>query len=106
MLSREREINISSNNNEYFDKYLHYVLTADSQDITKNDCPQEDDEQINKYHWNVCNINYKNPLRYNKHIRADDAFSVFYRLEAILPKYCPNGGYRDFFKTNADLKNI
>ena len=51
----------------------------------KNNSPYGDVEQINKYKCIVCNINYKNALNYNKHIR-DDTCSIFHRLEAVLPK--------------------
>ena len=36
ILSHNIETEISPNNNEYFNKYLQYVLTTDSQDTTKN----------------------------------------------------------------------
>ena len=31
-------------------------------------------------------------------------FYIFYRLEAILSKYCPNNGCREFFRNSSDLK--
>ena len=104
ILSYDNETKISPNNNEYFNKYLQYVLTKDTQYTTKNNSQQDDQEHIDKYKCVICNINYKNALNYNKHIRDDDTCSIYYRLEAILPKYCPNKGRRDFFKNKSDLQ--
>ena len=103
ILSYDYEANISSNDDEYFDKYIIYVLTTDSQDIIKNNYPQGNEEQINKYQCIVCNIDYRNPQNYNKHIRYDDTCSICYRLKAILPNYFSNDGCREFSKTNTDL---
>ena len=104
ILIHDNETKISSNNNEYFDKYLQYVLTTESQDKTKNNSTYDDHENIDKYKCVICNIDYKNALNYNKHIRDDDTCSIYYRLEAILPKYCPYKERRDFFKNNSDLQ--
>ena len=72
--------------------------------MIKNNSPSGGNEQINKYKCAVCNIDYKNALNYNRHIRDGETRSIFYRLEAILTKYWPSKGCREFFKTNSDLK--
>ena len=105
VLSYECEINISPSKNEYIDKYLQYVLSPDSQDIVKNNYPRWNEEQINKYQCVLRNIDYKNPLNFNKNIRDGDT-CIFYRLEAIRPQDYPSDGRRDVIRTNSDLKNI
>ena len=103
-LSYNKETKISPRNKEYFIKYLQYILTTDSSDLKKRKSTGEDEANIGKYTCTICNIDYKNALRYNKHIRDDDIGSIYYRLEAILPKYRPNNGCREFFRNNSDLK--
>ena len=82
---------------------MQYIIATESHGNKENDDSSNNEEHVNKYKCIVCDINYKNALNYNKHIRDDDACSIFHRLESILPKYCANKGCREFFKTNSDL---
>ena len=106
ILNYDKVTKISSLNKEHFNKYLQYILTTDSSDLNKHNSLKEDEENIDKYTCTICNIDYKNALRYNKHIRDDDICSIYYRLEAILRKYSPNSGRREFPRNNSDLKNM
>ena len=77
ILNYVRETSIASKNNEYFGEYLQYIVTTESQDIQGNDDSSNNEEQINRYKCVVCNINCKNALNYNIHIRDDDACSIY-----------------------------
>ena len=52
------ETKISSHNTEQFNNYLQYVLTTDSNDLTKTSSSHEE-EHIDKYKCKICNIDYK-----------------------------------------------
>ena len=38
------------------------------------------------------------------HIRDDDACSVYFRLDALMPKKCANDGRHTFWKTYSDIQ--
>ena len=55
---RESEAKISSNNKEYLSKYVQYILTTDTPDVTNNS-PNEENEHIDRYKCVLCNMDYK-----------------------------------------------
>ena len=86
IINCESETSIATDNDEYFDKYLQYIITTESHDAKEYDDSSNNEEQINKYRCVVYNINYKNALNCNKHIGDDDTCSIYHRFEAILHK--------------------